>query len=212
MPQDKISSSDALARDIVRALYDGRIAPGERLVEPDLMAKYRVSRSTVREAIKKLTAQGIAESHLNRGASICQPDARDALNILLIMERLIGLAARQAALNIDAPGHRALLEDTLAPLLAPAPELSTFDYARLRNRFHRTLAQIAENRELERILSNMNVHIFSQRLRLSPQERSQSYHRIGRAVLSGDAQAAETEARAHVRRSIETLECPAAHA
>ena len=135
MPQRQLSSSDALARDIVRGLYEGRFSAGQRLVEPDVMARYAVSRSTVREAIKKLTAQGIAESHLNRGARIRELTRTDAENILLIIEQLIGLAARQAAVPLEAlplgpavgdarQRDRALLEPVGAPWVFgdPAPE------------------------------------------------------------------------------------------
>lgn len=203
--QDKLSSSDTLTRDIVRGLYEGRYAPGQRLVEPDLMTRYSVSRSTVREAIQKLTAQGIAQTHLNRGARIRQLDATEARNILLIIQQLIGLAAHQAAQQIDAPGNRVQFTEVLTPLLNPAPDLARFDYARLRNRFHRTMARIGGNAELETILSNMNVHMFAHRLSISPQERSLSYRRIGDAVLAGDSTTAEAEARTHVGRSLELL-------
>lgn len=203
--QDKLSSSDALARDIVRGLYEGRYAAGQRLIEPDLMARYSVSRSTVREAIQKLTAQGIAQTHLNRGARIRQLDATEARNILLIIQQLIGLAARQAAHQIDAPGNRALFTQVLTPLLDPAPDMSRFDYARQRTRFHRTMARIGGNPELATMLSNMNVHVFAHRLHVSSLERSQSYRRIGTAVLAADPTTAEAEARAHVDLSLELL-------
>ncbi len=206
MPSDKLSSSDALARDIVRGLYEGRFVSGQRLVEPDLGEKYGVSRSTVREAIQKLTAQGIVETQLNRGARIRQLNRVDALNILLIIEQLVGLAARQAAQAIGAPGNRARFEEVLTPLLRPVAVVDKFEFARQRNRFHRTMARIGGNAELERILSNMNVHMFGHRLDITPDQRRQAYRRIGTAVLAADAATAEAEARAYVRRSIELLD------
>lgn len=204
-PAPKLSSSDALARDIVRGLYEGRYAAGQRLVEPDLMAKYSVSRSTVREAIKKLTAQGIAESHLNRGARIRQLTRTEAENILLILEQLIGLAARQAAQKINAPGNREIFNQVLSPLLQANDAVDKFEFSRLRNKFNRTLARIGGNEELETLLSNVNAHVFGHRMEVSPDHRRQSYRKIGTAVLSGDAATAEAEARAYVRRSIVLL-------
>ncbi|MBA86215.1 GntR family transcriptional regulator [Thalassobius sp. S69A] len=206
MPQRQLSSSDALARDIVRGLYEGRFSAGQRLVEPDLMARYAVSRSTVREAIKKLTAQGIAESHLNRGARIRELTRTDAENILLIIEQLIGLAARQAAEHIDAPGNRALFQEVYTPLLAPPQDLGRFEYARLRNRFHRTMARIGGNRELADILSSMNAHMLGHKLDVPRAERQASYQRIITAILNKDSETAETQARAHVRRSKDMLD------
>lgn len=206
MTADKLSSSDALARDIVRGLYEGRFVPGQRLVEPDLGEKYGVSRSTVREAIQKLTAQGIAETQLNRGARIRQLGKADALNILLIIEQLVGLAARQAAQKIAQTGNRTRFEEVLTPLLQPVPVVDKFEYARQRNRFYRTMARVGGNAELEGILANMNVHMFGNRLDIPPEQRRLAYRKIGAAILAGDAETAETEARAHVRRSIELLD------
>lgn len=205
MTPAKLSSSDVLARDIVRGLYEGRFVAGQRLVEPDLMEKFAVSRSTVREAIKKLTAQGIAESHLNRGARIRQLTLNEARNILLILEQLLGLAARQAAQNIDEPGNRAQMDKVLEPFLENDPDIDKFEFSRLRNRFNRTMARIGGNAELEMMLSNINAHGVGHRLEITPEQRRQAYRRIGAAVLSGDAEAAEREARASVRRSIEML-------
>ena len=204
-PAPKLSSSDALARDIVRGLYEGRYAAGQRLVEPHLVTKYGVSRSTVREAIKKLTAQGIAESHLNRGARIRQLTRTEAENILLILEQLIGLAARQAAQKINAPGNREKFNEVLSPLLQANDAVDKFEFSRLRNKFNRTLARIGGNEELETLLANVNVHVFGHRMEVSPDQRRHAYRKIGTAVLSGDAAAAETEARAYVRRSISLL-------
>ncbi|MDF1804087.1 GntR family transcriptional regulator [Thalassovita sp.] len=206
MPQQTLSSPDALVRDIVRGLYEGAFLPGQRLIEPELMAKYCVSRSTVREAIKKLAAQGIAETHLNRGARIRQLTRADAMNILLIIEPLIGLAARQAALSIHLPGNAEQFNTVLEPFLSPPAELDTFDFARQRNRFHRTMARIGGNTELETILSNMNVHMFGHKLEITPEQRLQAYGRIGAAVLAGDPVTADAEARAYVRRSMDLLD------
>lgn len=204
-----LSTSDHLARAIVRGLYEGQFAAGQRLVEPDLMERYGVSRSTVREAIQKLTAQGIVESHLNRGARIRQVTRNQARNILLILERLLSLAARQAAENIDTSDHRERLEQVLAPFqtpFEPGTEPDRFDFARIRNRFNRTLARIGGNDDLAALLSNLTSHMFGHRMEIRAEERRQAYCLLGAAVLAGDAERAEAQARAYVKRSLELLD------
>lgn len=204
-----LSAADHLARDIVRGLYEGQFSAGQRLVEPDLMSRYGVSRSTVREAIQKLTAQGIAETHLNRGARIRQLSLKQAENILRILEQLMSLAARQAAENIDAPGHRETLEQALAPFQAPFEETGgapdRFEFARIRNRFNRTMARIGGNDDLAALLSNVNAHMFGHRMETRAEERRKAYCQIGAAILAGDPDTAEARARAYVQRSQELL-------
>ena len=53
--RSRLSSSDQIVRDVVRGLYEGRFVAGQRLVEPDLMRLYGVSRGTVREALKRFS-------------------------------------------------------------------------------------------------------------------------------------------------------------
>jgi DNA-binding GntR family transcriptional regulator len=201
-----VSTSDRIVRHILKGLYEGRYVAGQRLVEPDMVSRYNVSRSTVREAIKRLAAQGVVETHHNRGARIRQLSKQEARNILLITEVIVGLAARLAAEHISRPGSHDLFSRTLDELLAAANQADRYEFVRMRNRFHRTMARIAENPELEQMLANMQVHLVRNRLVMRPEERVQSYQAIGTAILAGDADLAEKNARTHVRRMIDLLD------
>lgn len=201
-----LSTSDKIVKHILKGLYEGRYVAGQRLVEPDMVSRYNVSRSTVREAIKRLAAQGVVETHHNRGARIRQLSKDEARNVLLITEVIVGLAARLAAENISDPDNRALFEQTLSELLAAHTLSDRYEFVRMRNRFHRTMARISKNPELEQMLANMQVHLVRNRLVMQPEERARSYSAIGAAILAGDAEAAEKNARAHVRRMINLLD------
>jgi DNA-binding GntR family transcriptional regulator len=205
MTQKTLSSADALARNIVRGLYEGQFTAGQRLVEPDLMERFGVSRSTVREALQKLTAQGLVETHLNRGARIRELSLQQARNILLILIQLLALAARQAAENIDAPGSRSQLQEAMAPFATQAPPQDKFEFARVRNRFNRTLARIGGNEELAALLSNINAHMIGHRMNTAAEDKRQAYSRIGAAVLAGDADLAEQRVRQHFQGYLEML-------
>lgn len=201
-----LSTSDRIVRHIIRGLYDGQYVAGQRLVEPDLVRHYDVSRSTIREAIKRLAAQGVVETHHNRGARIRQLTKHEARNILLITEVIIGLAARLAAEHIDEGDNRKIFADILAELLSASRMADRFQFVRIRNRFHRTMAQISKNPELEQNIANLQVHLVRNRLVMQPEERAKSYAAIGTAILAGDAEGAEKSARAHARRMIDLLD------
>lgn len=201
-----LSTSDRIVRHIIKGLYDGQYVAGQRLVEPDLVRRYNVSRSTIREAIKRLAAQGVVETHHNRGARIRQLSKDEARNILLITEVIIGLAARLAAEHIDKGENRKIFAEVLADLLAASRTADRYQFVRMRNRFHRTMAHISENPELEQTIANLQVHIVRNRLVMQPEERAKSYAAIGTAILAGDAEGAERFARAHVRRMIDLLD------
>ncbi|TDK45719.1 GntR family transcriptional regulator [Antarcticimicrobium luteum] len=199
------SAAETIVRDILRGLYEGRYVSGQRLVEPDLIGRYGVSRSTVREAIKRLAAQGVVETRHHHGARIMTMTRDEALNILLIAEVLVGLAARQAAEHIDEGTARQDLQDALDAVTAAALSEERFDFILSRNHFHRTLARIARSRVLEQSLFNLHVHLVRNKLVMTPEQRAASYQRIADAIFAGDAAAAEVSARAHVRAMIDLL-------
>jgi DNA-binding GntR family transcriptional regulator len=202
----KLSSSDRIVRDILRGLYEGRFVAGQRLVESDLSESYNVSRTTVREVIKRLAAQGVAETHLNRGARIRRITPDEARNILSITEVIVGLAARLAAANIEENGNRALVEEVLDSVAESCRQADKLVFLHARNRFHRTLTHISCNPELDQILANLQVHLVRNRLVMDPEVREASYRSIGYAILAGDEAQAEVKARAHVRRVAELFE------
>ncbi|MBW3096209.1 GntR family transcriptional regulator [Pseudohoeflea coraliihabitans] len=193
------SSSLQIVRDVVRGLYEGRYVPGQRLVEPDLMRRYKVSRPTVREALTRLAAEGVATVLPHRGAQIRQLTRRDAGNILAILEVTIGLAARLAAERIDAPGAAAHFKTAYAELAAFAGERDSYDLVRARNRFYRAITRIGGNADLERLLSSFQVHLIRANLHQPPAQRFADYAAIADAILGGRPRIAEEAARDHIR-------------
>lgn len=200
------STSDLIVADILRGLYEGRYVAGQRLVEPDLVAAYEVSRSTVREAIKRLAAQGVVEAAHNRGARIRQLSKHEARNNLQITEVIIGLAARLAAAHIDEGENRAQMTEVLDALFAASRQSDKYQFIRARDRFYRAMTRSAKNPELEQMIGNLQVHLVRNRLVMRPEDREASYREIGAAILAGDPAAAEAAARRHVHRMIALLD------
>lgn len=198
-----VSSPDMIFREIVEGLYKGSYVPGQRLVEADLTAKWNVSRGTVREALNRLSAEGIVTLSRHRGAAIRVLDATEMRDILEVLELLIGMAARLAAKRIDETDNRDRFKDAFDTLMSFRSLPASFDLIRARNRFYRTLAAIGGNKELQDILGRMHVHLVRVQLQALQDnlvtERFDDYNRIGQAVLAGDARRAELAARQHVR-------------
>lgn len=203
--QRQESSADKVFRGIVRGLYDGRYVPGQRLVEADLTRDFKVSRGSVREALNRLTAEGIVALNLHRGAHIRSLTREEAFEIMDLLEVLIGLSARLAAQRIDLPGHRALLRDCIAALSDHERRPQFFEFVRARNDFYRALLRIAGSSELKRLLTSVQVNLIRIQSRALEAEggreklRLEDYRAITTAVLAGDARRAEAAARRHVR-------------
>ena len=199
------STSDRLVQDVLDGLLDGRYVAGQRLVEPDLMVQYDVGRSTVREALKRLEAQGIIEIQLNRGARIRQLGRDEALNYLQLAEAVYGLAARLAAQNINQRGNRARLEDMIVRLVQAAQHPDSLHFLHARAEFQNILADISGNPLLAPQFKGLQIHILRHQMVGLPDHIVRNFRATATAVLDGDPERAEAAARLHVRKLMAQL-------
>jgi DNA-binding GntR family transcriptional regulator len=114
--QRDLQRAPSLAEQIYQRLRfqlrAGTFAPGERLVESSLAQHLAVSRSPVREALSRLTADGLLETH-GTGFRVMMPTAQDMREIFEIRRLLEPPAARQVARATNAVLTRELV-DSLA--------------------------------------------------------------------------------------------------
>ncbi len=208
-PAQSVSSPDSIVGEILRGLYSGRYVPGQRLIEADLTREYKVSRGSIREALKRLAAEGVVSLNLHRGAYIRALSRGEVKDVLTIIEVLTGLAARLAAEHIHADGNEAAMRDATEQVVAAARS-GFIEFVRARDRFYRRLIRIGGNRELGRMLPPMHVHLVRTQFRrygsVREEERVGEYEQILAAVLKGDPAAAEQAARQHVRNTADLIQ------
>ena len=206
---DVESPRDNVVRDIVRGLYEGRYVPGQRLVEGDLTAFYGVSRGPVREALNWLSAEGIVALTPQRGAQVRRLSKNEAIDILVIVESLVGLAARLAAGRITSPGAAQKLKRALKRLIEFDPSSGSLDHAHARDGFYGVLIEIGGNAELRRLMPRVLVHLirvqYRSTLKVSDAVRHADYGAITKAVLAGQRDRAERGARVHIARAVAAL-------
>ena len=100
---DDISIARALEEDIIF----GRLAPGTRLTEDTLLARFAVTRHFARQALVELEAKGIVVRERNRGATVRSLTPRQVQEIYAVRE----LLQRQAALWIPLPASDKLIAE-----------------------------------------------------------------------------------------------------
>jgi DNA-binding GntR family transcriptional regulator len=199
------SASARVVGEVIRALYEGEYVPGQRLVESELMETYGVSRSIVRESIRRMESEGIVDVLPHRGAMIRRLSIREAIDALMVMEICVGLAARLAAERIDSNGNREHFEAAWQQLSEFREAPDSFDFVKARNRFYRTITDISGNRELQRIVPGIHVHLIRREYSLSSHTRFADYDRMARAILSGDGTLAESAAREHIANTVDLV-------
>jgi DNA-binding GntR family transcriptional regulator len=199
------SALDRAVDAIVRGIREGRYVSGQRLVEADLIEELGVSRSSVREALRRLEAQGLIETEPHRGARVRRLSANDVREIYEVRAVVEPEAARLAALRIDEPGNRKTLKQSLKALQADAVKGEILAYIDENARFHDTILTLSGNSQLAGLIDMMRL----QTLRFTlgryvnganaAIEKSRSEHElVADRILAGDAEGARVAMRAHI--------------
>lgn len=194
---------------IRQSIIAGRLAPGARLVERDLIDMMGVSRTVIREALRQLEAEGLVATIPNRGPVVRELTAAEAKDLYAIRGALIGLAARffvQNADDTDIEKLRVALDETIARYEAGDPEL----ILEAKTRFYDVLVAGAASESLSTMLSTLHARISRWRaLGLSHPKRSPTRSResidglqaMFTAIASRDAAQAERYARDETDRA-----------
>jgi DNA-binding GntR family transcriptional regulator len=191
-------SGAAFAYNQLRAeILDLRLKPGTPLDEGEIGRRLGVSRSPVREAIIRLSAEGLAESLRNRSAVVASFDIEDLPSYFDALRIVYRLTARQAARRVDATKIIELeaIQDELELALSEGRPL---DIISLNRMFHDKIAAIAGNRwfaQWQRSLLDQGQRIFRIYVKHygdAVPSHQVEYHRVLiRALRNGDAEAAD---------------------
>ena len=193
-------------RDAIRG---GILKPGEWLKENDLADELLVSRTPVREAIRKLEQEGYVVTVPRRGAYVASVSIRDINEIFEIRAALEALACELAAERItDEEQER--LERLLVAIGRAIEEHDMERIVRTDIEFHELLYQAARNERLLSIIGNLREQLtrfrttsmsYPGRLKATLEE-----HRIiVEAIAQGDVKAARKAAEHHMEKSEQTL-------
>lgn len=182
----------------------GSYAPGQRLIEADLTAELGVSRSTLREALRLLAAQGILQLIHNRGALVLRMSRPEVEQLYAIREVLEGLAAGLAARAVaagasPAPLRRALA--AMAPFKGSGESAAYFTHNRA---FHAAVVAMSRNPQLERLIDQLQLPLLAMQFRSQLRDEDiahsiAAHEEIADAILAGDPDRAEAAMRDHVR-------------
>ena len=203
MPSDRASLSKVVNEQIRGRILDGKLKPGERLVEDRLSAELGVSRVPVREALRMLSTEGLVRIEPNRGASVVEITPELVTELVEVRTLLEALNARLAARRHD-PEIVALLQDTLRRGNDAAQSGSSDQLARLNGEFHERLAEASRNSvltEMMRSLRERTSLAFAINGRSRACEDWKEHAGILAAVIDGDEELAALLASRHVQNA-----------
>jgi len=200
-------TTDSVTHALREAILDGALAPSAWLREDELAEAFGVSRTPVREALRRLSDEGLAVKTVHHGTVVAPLSLEDILALYVVRENLEGLLARLVATRRPA-GVVERLEDIHSRSLDSVKEDDTDKLLSLNLEFHRAIREAAGNSYLERFLAQVEhaVRRLPGTTLAQPgraEEMLEEHQRIIAAISSGDGEAAEIVAKAHMHRARE---------
>lgn len=213
--KDTIAIQGTVA-DRVYSLLRDRIARGElergtRLHQEDLAVELGVSRTPVREALRRLAAEGLIDLFTNRGARVAtadDDDVRAAYSTRLIIEPGAARIAAKVASREAIEGMRSVIARS-RPGKTSAAEL--FEINR---EFHLALVAAAGNRQVTEFMEHVWLARIGSQLYVDAPDRTvlsddwKAHSDIVDAIDRGRAAKAESLTRAHIERALDLLVAP----
>lgn len=207
------TSSEFVYLQLRAKIVNKQLKPGERLPEVKISNEMEVSRTPVREALRKLASEGLVKIIPNSGARVTAPSVSEVEGAYNVREHLEALSVQLACRNgIDrrtAERFEEVLRDEECAFIARDIE-ATLD---ANNNFHKLIADVSKNIVLieyvENIILRTNVYIlfydpFTEEKNYSTEE----HRKILEAILSNDGASADKLMMDHLRHSHSVLQKP----
>ncbi len=212
------TKADEIALEIEEAIVTGELAPGSVLRQEQLSERFSVSRTPVREALRRLAALGLVSFEPNRGVRVRTFSRSELYEAFLVRAELESLATELAATRMSAADLEELeqAERRFADLTrrVVGGEALTGEWVRANHAFHDVIYRAASAPMVERIAKNARRTFSGQAVWGSGRsdidelyERNVRQHRaIVEALAAGSASGARALAREHVLASFSLLE------
>lgn len=184
------------------AIIAGELKPGERLMQVKLAEKMGVSRTPVREAIRKLELEGLVEMLPRKGAHVAELSVKDIMDVLEVRATLDGLATALAAERITDEEIKKL-EHVHSQFLNYANKDNLQGSIKKDVEFHELIYRASRNERLIQIANNLREQV--QRFRViylkdysNPRELIKEHQYILEAISTRDKAAAQEYAQRHI--------------
>jgi len=207
-PFEPTSLVELSVRRLRAEILGGILPPGERVVEEQLTARYRISRAPLREALRQLAQQGLVEHLPRRGVRVAALSAEDA-DELFGLRNVLERYAVELAYARPEPASRAGLTSALEEMAAAAESGDAYRQNDAHQRFHVEVVALAGQRHLrqafEPVILKLQLHMAAN-LRLEAEQRNaaegvERHRRLLGAIATGDLDTAFEALASHGART-----------
>ena len=193
---------DVVFKTLREAILKGDLAPGERLMEIKLANQLGVSRTPIREAIRKLELEGLVVMVPRKGAEVAKITEKDLREVLEVRASLEELAISLACERITDE-KIAELKDALEQFRTVIKGKDVTKIAQMDVAFHDVIFEATQNARLVQMVNNLREQMYRYRLEylkdFSTHSRLDEEHvKIFEAVSARDIERATALIREHI--------------
>ena len=145
--QKRATLTNRALKEIRAAIRNGKLKPGERLVEMQLAEEMQISRFPIREALRYLEKEGLVETKPFKGTHVARFTERDMEELYSLRSSLEELAVRILIENLDEKKIKML--ETIIQSMQKASQTGNIDQMISEDlRFHQTVCELSGHRKL----------------------------------------------------------------
>lgn len=209
-----MASSVPVRLQVTDAIRDGirnlSFAPGQRLVERELVEKYSVSRATIREVLQTLSSEGLVTVIPQRGATVTEPkaeEARDLYEIRSVLECLLVRKFCERASRTQRLRLAVAVEEFAEAVEARLPITETL---KVKDRFYDVLLDGAASPSLGQVIEGIQVRVHLLRAASMssagrPENAVEELRAVSSAAEAGDTERAIAAYREHIEHAEQTV-------
>lgn len=213
VPKLKMDSYQPL-RDVIfetlrKSIVTGEIKPGERLMEVSLAEQMGVSRTPVREAIRRLEAEGLVTMTPRKGTHVSQLSIKDIMDVLEVRTVLDKLATDLAAERIQAAQLKSL--EGIHKAYINCVQKSNIEGAVKKDvEFHDIIYAASGNPRLVAVATSLREHVYRFRVlymkdALIAENVLIEHEQILSALTNAESEKASNLAEKHIRNQMESI-------
>lgn len=197
---DAVTLSDKVFEGLAKDILSGAVEPGARLDEPSICRKFGVSRTPIREALRRLSGTGLVEINPRKGVTVARIDVEQLHDMFEALAEFEGLCSRLSAVRMTTLEKKRLeiLNSGRRGKIAKGNK----DLAELNNEFHEAIYRGAHNISIASVARSFRQRLAPFRaLQFVPGHTEYSFHEhdaIVEAISKSDADGAYTLTRNHI--------------
>lgn len=193
---------DVVFQTLRQAILKGELQPGERLMEIKLAEMLGVSRTPIREAIRKLELEGLVVMIPRKGAAVANITEKDTKDVLEV-RRTLEMFAVEVACDRITSEQLAALKEAAKAFEDSKGSMDLIRIAETDMKFHEIIYEATHNERLMQMLSNLLENMYRYRIEYLKDPNYydslvREHQEILSAIEAGDKERARTCMRAHI--------------